>query len=162
MGFFNKFNDWFIDSVGNFDYVLTHSRSGEARATLEAFVEGISDALVSKGFIRSIGVFAQRKVTTITSNYTVKPTDNFLIVDASLGNIIITLPTRIKFWDDVFKLSTVLTIKRKDTIAANIVTILPEEVTETIDGDPDVILDTATTPSVNIITDGLNFFTYGT
>lgn len=67
----------------------------------------------------------------ITGDYPVQPTDNLIRVDASGGDVIITLPTTAS------GLGLSYSIKRIDTVTANKVTIVGSEVglvVELIDG----------------------------
>lgn len=160
MSLIREFRRWQIDEEGNFTYIFTQKDLNQ-RTTKSGFVAGIATELQQAGFIKSTGVFAQVKVKEINSNYTVVKGDNLLLVDASGGNIIISLPLAVNFWDDALDLSDVIEIKRQDTNPGNTVTILPT-IPELIDGDPSLILDTATTPSARVFTNGTNFFTTGT
>ena len=91
----------------------------------------------------------EKNTTSITNNYTCLSTDRFINVDASSGDIIVTLPVLSNI-DSVG-----LTIKKID-ISANIVTIATPN-TETIDGENEQYITTSF-QSRTIYTDNFNYF----
>ena len=86
---------------------------------------------------------------TKTSNYAMTTADGVILVDATAGPVIITLPAAAG--NDGFR----ATIKKIDT-TAHIVTIAPAG-SETIDGNANLTISAPYT-SIELISDGANWF----
>lgn len=143
--------------VTDFDFVLV--RKFTSRLITKAnFASAMANAFAAEGFLKSTGLFAQRKVKEVSSNQTLAASDNLVLVDCTAGNVVLTIPAVLNFWDAALSLTTVLTIKRVDTAAGNTCTLLPAEAGETIDGDANLVLSGGSSPSVDLVTNGTNFF----
>lgn len=90
-------------------------------------------------------------IRIVNANVTILDTDFTVEVNASLGNIVITLPTAASEFDIPTSTGNVYNIKKIDA-TGNSVTIQPQG-TDTIDGLPNVII-TAQNVNYMVQTDG--------
>lgn len=106
------------------------------------------------GSVGGTGIILRRlrlPIRTVAINTTILDQDFTIEVDASLGNIVITLPTAASEFDVTTSTGNVYNIKKIDS-TGNSVTIQPQGA-DTIDGLPNVVI-TAQDVNYMIQTDG--------
>lgn len=150
-----------VTTIATNDFIRVLKDTSSRKMTKGNFVTDITQLLIDAGFLTSgtlpPTIASTRKIETFAVNHTLVLTDDVILMDATGGNRVVDLPLAADAFDVATDKGQRFTIKKIDVSVVNTVTIDPAG-TDLIDGQVNIILQTAARPFVTIISDGSNWF----
>lgn len=150
-----------VTAIGNDDSVRVVAGGASRNITKTNFVTTITQLLIDAGFLTASTLPAtisnSRNIKTLSTSHSVIITDDLVFMDATAASLGVTLPAAASFYNAVDDKGQRVTIKKIDSSNINTVTIT-SIVPELIDGASDLVLETDGRPSVDIISDGVNWW----
>ena len=108
----------------------------------------VPDFYINQAGVRTVVPIVTAVIAEHTANYTIIDGDAIILVDASAGEVIITMPA-------ITLQNNYINIKKIDTTVNRVLIVTPGA--ETIDGDVEVDI-TAVYESLQFVSDGSNWF----
>ena len=150
-----------VTTIGDNDLVRVIKDTSSRNMTKKNFVTDIQQLLIDLGFLTAStlppSVSQTRFIQTFGVNHTLLLTDDALLMDATGSSITVNLPFAATAFDVLTNKGQRFTIKKIDTSAVNDVIIDPAGA-DLIDGNTLVTLNGSLRPSIDIVSDGANWF----
>jgi len=150
-----------VTTIGDNDLVRVIKDTSSRNMTKKNFVTDIQQLLLDLGFLTAAtlppSVSQTRFIQTFGINHTLLLTDDALLMDATGSTITVNLVFAADAFDSETDKGQRFTIKKIDTSAVNNVIINPAGA-DLIDGNTLITLSGNLRPSIDIISDGANWF----
>ncbi len=150
-----------VTTIGDNDLVRVIKDTSSRNMTKKNFVTDIQQLLLDLGFLTAStlppSVSQTRFIQTFGVNHSLVLTDDALLMDATGSTVTVTLPFAANAFDVATSKGQRFTIKKIDTSATNDVIIDPAGA-DLIDGNTLITLSGALRPSIDIISDGADWF----
>ena len=150
-----------VTTIGDNDLVRVIKDTSSRNMTKKNFVTDIQQLLIDLGFLTAStlppSVSQTRFIQTFGVNRTLILTDDALLMDAVSNTVTVNLVFAADAFDAATNKGQRFTIKKIDISAVNDVIINPAGA-DLIDGNTQIILSGVLRPSIDIISDGANWF----
>ena len=150
-----------VTTIGDNDLVRVIKDTSSRNMTKKNFVTDIQQLLEDLGFLTAStlppSVSQTRFIQTFVVNHSLVLTDDALLMDATGSTVTVTLPFAASAFDVATNKGQRFTIKKIDTIETYDVIIDPAGA-DLIDGNTLITLSGNLRPSIDIISDGADWF----